>query len=374
MSNFNGICYQPFPPGYNPSTANNTYIFFGSDIAYDPMEPIWGDSYTSCTGSSCNLTSPNKARNDIQTLEEMGVQLLRLYDWEPRNKHLKFLDYCLQHGIKVLAPVSNYFVKPDQGLNNMHELIPALIKSFSNKEGTDFHPAITGIIIGNEPQLNGFSAQNCIDFTKAWVEIEASQFPSYREITIGHPVDFSLYGGQYPCFGFWDVLLDGLDQVSTRNLNKRLMLNPQTYNDSLYLFENAESSGKGYVDITFEKYKKPILFTEIGMNRTVPNFGSTVEGQLKGALAYNEKYPDRLIGTCLFQFADKVWLAKGSSEGSFGVFSHSDEILATINYGPGDFTHWDVDCPENKMNVDKLEPTALYDIVKKVYTYKELVR
>ncbi|WP_186757286.1 glycoside hydrolase 5 family protein [Echinicola salinicaeni] len=374
MSNFNGICYQPFPPGYDPSTANDTYIFFGSDIAYDPMEPIWGSSYTSCTGSSCSLSGPNKARNDMETLKEMGVHLLRLYDWEPRNKHLKFLDYCQQHGIKVLAPVSNYFVKPDQGLNNRHELIPALIKSFSNKAGTDFHPAIAGIIIGNEPRLHGFSAQNCIDFTKTWVEIEAAQFSSYREVPIGHPVDFNQYGGEYPCFGFWDMLLGGLNQVKTRKLNERLILNPQSYNDAFYLFENAESSGKGYVDITFEKYKKPLLFTEIGMNRKTANFKNTVEGQLKGALEYHEKYPERLLGTCFFQFADKVWLDKGSTEANFGAFSHGEEIMATINYGPDDFTHWDIKDAGNTMNVDKLEPTALYDIVKKVYTSKELVR
>ena len=368
MTNFNGICYQPFPPVYNPSTANTTCIYFGSDIAYDPMEPIWGDAYTSSTGSSCNLTGSNKARNDIQTLADMGVKLLRLYDWEPRNKHLKFLDYCNAHGIKVLAPVSNYFVTPGQGLSDMNTLIPKLIDSFSNAGKTDYHSAIAGIIIGNEPELNGFTAQNCIDFTTAWATIESSNYSGYREVQIGHPVDFGTYGGEYPCFGFWTPLLTALNAVTTKNLNNRLFLAPQTYNDKSYLYDNAESSGKGYVDLAYDKYQKPILFTEIGCNRLQSGYQDVLEGQISGSIAYHSQNPDKLIGMCVFQFADKVWLARTASEGNFGAFSHAGGTMCTIDYGNDDFTHWDNgSCDNSSMTVDTLSPTPIHDVVVKNY-------
>src|SRR4051812_9575908 len=116
MTFYKGICYQPFPPGYNPSQANKTCIYFGSDIAYNPMAPLWGNNYKSSKGSACGGTDSSPCRNDLQTLRGMGVNLIRLYDWEPRNLHLNFLDYCDTMGLKVLVPASNYFIRPDQGL------------------------------------------------------------------------------------------------------------------------------------------------------------------------------------------------------------------------------------------------------------------
>jgi hypothetical protein len=368
MKIFNGICYQPFPPPYSPAIANSTCIFFGSDVAYNAMEPIWGESYTSSTGSSCGPVGTNRARNDIKTLASMGVTLLRLYDWEPRNKHLNFLNYCEKFHIKVLVPVSNYFLLPGQGLPDKNAHIPALIDSFSNADNTDYHPAIAGIIIGNEPEVSGFSVQNCIDFTTAWATIESKLYPSYREVMVGHPVDFGTYGGSFPCFGFWDPLLASLNTVVAKNLNKRLFLAPQTYNDGFYLFENAEASGKGYVDLTYDKYQKPILFTEIGYGRDKANYEQVVQSQLSGCINYHAQNPSKLLGNCFFQFADKVWLPPGSSEAMFGTFSHAGGNLCTIQYGNADFTHWDNGpCTNTSMTVDSLSPTPLYHIVVKNY-------
>src|SRR5260370_3773003 len=83
---YKGMCYQPMPfyveqgvKPYSPSIANTTRIFFGSDIAYNCMEPLWGTSFTSQSG----IEYPG--RNDLHTLRGMGVNLVRLYDCEPRN-------------------------------------------------------------------------------------------------------------------------------------------------------------------------------------------------------------------------------------------------------------------------------------------------
>jgi hypothetical protein len=278
---------------------------------------------------------------------------------------MKFLDYCSKHGIKVLAPVSNYFLL-SEGLPKRNTLIPALIDSFSNKEKTDYHPAIAAIIIGNEPEISRFTVQNCIDFTTAWATIEASRFSGYREVPIGHPVDFGTYGAKYPCFGFWDPLLAALNAVTAKNLNMRLFLAPQTYSDAEYLFENAASSGKSYIDLAYEKYQKPLLFTEIGYGRNNPGYEDFVQKQLAGAKAYHAQYPDRLTGICFFQFADKVW-KQGESEGMFGAFSHSDEKMCMITYGPDDFTHWENNCANSVMSVNTLVPTPLQEILIKNY-------
>jgi hypothetical protein len=352
---YQGICYQPFPPGYNPSTANQTWIFFGSDIAYDAMRPLWSNAYVN------SKRTAYQGRNDLITLHDMNVNLIRLYDWEPRNKHGIFLDECSGLYLSVLAPVSNYFLK--EGYGNRLTLIPGLIRSFSNAQGTDYHQAIRGIIIGNEPRLNGFGVNECIQFTKDWVSIEQAQFGSYRKLPIGHPVDFNQYGGQYPCWGFWDPLTQALND----SLGQRLFLAPQTYNTAEYLFQNAEGSGQGYVDLTWNRYQKPLCFTEIGLGRDKPNHVSVVHDQLRASLQYDTLHPGRIFGACFFQFADKVWM-QGTPEGMFGAYSHTNNVFATIQYSAGDFTHWDVPEPvPDQMTVDDLTPSDLLDAVMGAY-------
>lgn len=358
-----GMCYEGFPAPYNPSMANSTCLFFGSDAASEPLKPLWGLNYKTSKNSTCGPEwgSPG-GRDDVGAMKHMGVELIRLYDWEPRNKHLQFLDHCANLHISVLAPVSNHFLNPGQGLPNRATLIPALIRSFSNAAGTDYHPAIAAVIIGNE--LAGYGAEQCSTFTQDWASIEQAQFPGYRPLRFGHPVQFNPFGARFPCFGFWDKLLPPLR--ANPATAQRLLLAPQTYNDADYLFENAEGSGRGWVDQAWQAYGPPVLFTEIGYDRMKPSFGDVVSGQLNGVRGYAAKHPERLVGGCFFQFADKVWMG-GTSEGSYGAFSHSSEILCSLDYGPEDFTHWENPPCEERLSVDVLKRTALYDPVASIY-------
>ena len=364
---YKGICYQAFPAPYDPSTANTTCIFFGSDVAYNPMAPLWGIDYQSRSGMRF------RGRNDLQKMQDMGVNLVRLYDWEPRNLHLNFLDYCERLGIKVLAPVSNYFLTlghgdPTRGGFEMREtLIPALIRSYTNAAGTDYHPAIAGIIMGNEPHIgNKFGVTEEVQFTQDWVRIEEAQFRNFRTPLIGHPVDFGKYGNdRYPQWTFFGLLLEGLMRTSTRDLQNRLFLAPQPQNDAEYLFDNAEGAGKGYVQLTYEKFNKPQIFTEIGKDRTQPNYLNIVDEQLRRSIEYGTQHPEQLPGICHFQFSDKVWKCPTSqcsdSEGSFGVFSHTHNVRETVNYVPEDFTHFDVGpCTNQQLLPDDLTQNPTY--------------
>ena len=76
------MCYSAFPSPYDPSSANNTCIFSGSDIANNPLAPLWGSRFESANHMTW------MGRNDLQTMQNMGVTLVRLYDWAPRNRHL----------------------------------------------------------------------------------------------------------------------------------------------------------------------------------------------------------------------------------------------------------------------------------------------
>ncbi len=383
------MCYSAFPSPYNPSTANKTCIFSGSDIANKPMEPLWGRGYMSASG----MRFPG--RDDVRTMKQMGVTLVRLYDWAPRDRHLDFLNYCHELGIKVLAPVSNYFLIRGQGFENRETHIPNLIRSFSTtgvqtQTGTDYHPAIAAIVMGNEPRISGFTVAECVQFTKDWVRIEQQQFPGFSMPPIAHPVDFHPYGGRYPAWGFFTPLLEGLSGTTTRNLQSRLILAPNTFNDAFYLFDNAESSGKGYVQLTYEMFHKPLLFTELGNARSIcshgnpcqlwvpnPNYLEVVDGQLKRSIAYGMRHPEQLLGSCHFQFDDKVWLCPTGdppggncpSEGAFGVFSHTNTVLFTVNYVPEDFTIFDSGpCDHEQLEPDQLTRNPTYEKVVNAYT------
>lgn len=364
-----GICYEPFPRGYDPSTANDTCIFYGSDVGGYNMRPLWGDSFTPIGGPDAGKTF--QGRNDIANLAKMGVNLIRLYDWDSRNNHIPFLDYCHQYRIKVLVPVSNYNLGAYGPAPDMTESITGLIKSFT--KNYDYHPAIFGITIGNElDQVANVSMQYVIDYTTKWVEIESTVYPTFRKVPIGHPISFDVNGpgwsGNMPCFGYLDKLIPILINITTQGLNKRLFLCPNTYNDAEYLYRNADGKGEGWVDIANDRYNLPILFGEMGCSRkTRPDYLDVIQSQLEETVLYYPRNPKKLLGTCYFQYCDKVW-EDGTSEGSFGLMSNTDQTSTVVSYGKKDFPDLGISCDGTKLNVQILRENPACDVVKKVYS------
>jgi hypothetical protein len=368
MGRVKGICYgnDAFPAPYNESNANSSQCTFGSDNAADYVAALFGVNYSNSVKDWCqHMGNMQNCRHDIDNMYTMGVELIRLYDWDARNNHQKFLDQCQQAGIGVLVSVSNYNLRPDQGLPRMKEAIPALIRSFSN--GTDYHPAVQGVVIGNEyNREDNISTANVAAFTNTWASIEGGQFGKHRKILMGHPVAFGLTNNKNDCWDAWEKLLPLISA-----LNSRLFLAPQTYNPASDLFHNYRGTNKGYVDLTFDKFGLPLWFTEIGLDRTKDNHVNIVTGQLEGCINYNKQNPSKLIGCCMFSYLDKVW-AKGS-EGAFGTWTHARQGSTTVTYTDKDFTHRDVVpgtpnlIPLGSLNIDHLEKTDLYDAVTKAY-------
>ncbi len=147
MVRVKGICYgnDAFPAPYNPSIANSTQVFFGSDNTADYIGALFRRDYSNSVQSWCQnegFPAPPPCRWDNIKMYNMGVEVIRLYDWDPRNSHQLFLDGCHMDKIGVLVSVSNYFLQPGGGLPDMNKQIPALIQSFS--QGGDYHPSYTG--------------------------------------------------------------------------------------------------------------------------------------------------------------------------------------------------------------------------------------
>jgi hypothetical protein len=76
----------------------------------------------------------------------------------------------------------------------------------------------------------------------------------------------------------------------------------------------------------------------------------------------------------MFQYADKVWM-QGTTEGSFGTYTHARPGPITVTYTSQDFTHSDyvpksnppVSIPLGTLNIDTLEKTDLYEAATNAY-------
>ena len=374
-----GTCYAAFGPGYDEATANKSYIFFGSDVARKQMGSLWG------TQSYLSVSCAPYCRNDLQTIKDMGINLIRLYDWDNRNDHSQFLNHCQSLGIKVLVSISNYLPKNPQVWG---EQVPLYLskKNFGNSQGNDWHPAVAGVIVSNEPFLDStFDGPTLYANTIGLVaellaEIDRKGFS--KNIPVGIPLAFIPRGAPFadnganmPCWNSFNQLLTDPRVAPYKD---RLMLCANTQNDKTYLFENAEATGRGWVQQTYEKFQTPILFTEIGKSRANSDYSpSFVQNQLEGAIAYQQSHPEQLLGACHFQFSDKVWKQTpndSDSEGAFGAFHHG-AVLKSIPCIKSDFDFFpDVsvlnpDGSENfgTLNIDQLEQTSTYNGVINAY-------
>jgi len=361
-----GTCYEAFSKGYDPSTANNSLIYFGSDIARKEMGSLWGtQSYLS---ESCD---PD-CRNDLQKIKDMGINLIRLYDWDPRNDHSQFLDYSNQLGIKVVVAISNWLPNnPTQ----WDAQVPNYFKygNYGNSSESDWHPAIAGVMISNEPTANGVPYDQVIGLVAKFISVANSKGYS-REVKVGIPITFGAGGPPYapngstmPC---WKRFNQFVSDSRLSQYKDQLMLCPNTYNDKAYLFEKAESENNGWTQLTYEQFKLPILFTEIGKSRQNSDYTPAyVKDQLMGAIEYQKKHPDQLLGASHFMFSNKVWKQTpddSDSEGAFGAFKHGD-IVNSIVCKASDFSHWDTSDP-GTLTIDKLVETSTYQPVVDAYS------
>ncbi len=374
-----GACYQAFSQGYDPSTANKTYIYFGSDIARKQMGSLWG------TQSYLSQSCAPYCRNDLQTLKDMGVNLIRLYDWDNRNDHSQFLNYCQSLGIKVVVPISNYLPENPQFWADQ---IPVYLQSgnFGNSSGTDWHPAVAGVIIANEPFLvSDYDPPtlfaNAIGLAAQFLAgANAKGFS--QNIPVGIPLafiprgaPFASNGADLPCWNQFNQILTDSRLAPYKN---RLMLCANTYNDKDYLFVNAQSTGQGWVQQTYAQFQTPILFTEIGRSRAQEGYSvAYVQDQLQASNDYRQSNPEQFLGACHFQFSNKVWMQTpndSDSEGAFGSFSHGG-VVKSIQCVASDFSFFpDVSAlnPDGTpnygiLNIGSLDQTTTYTAVTNAY-------
>ena len=134
---FKGIAYDPRPSNFEQNPDN---MYFDDDFYNQDFCQLWGNE----TSVGCSQ-KPDKFRDDLMTMKNIGVNFIRMYDWNWQRDHEGFLEYAADMGIKVSIPFCNECMATE----NAEKIIDD-INNYSNKAKS----AIGLFIVGNE--LDGF--------------------------------------------------------------------------------------------------------------------------------------------------------------------------------------------------------------------------
>jgi hypothetical protein len=191
-----GVCYSPTWSTYKPERNDGPLAQFSdNDFFNTSFTALWNSPVTANPNTS-------KWRGDLKTMLGAGFNLLRLYNWGPTRgwngtkgiEHLGFLSdaYKLRSDVKVIVPVSNYFLSsdtyawgkdkngkaslPDSNYSlrsapkSMQDALEYFIRSVIavGYEETHLSPAVHSFSVGNEFDYNTLGDQgdsNVVDPT-----------------------------------------------------------------------------------------------------------------------------------------------------------------------------------------------------------------
>ena len=198
---YRGVDYNPTWPGWvqGPGgTQTNDSDFFN-----DAFASFWASSYQAAPASSGSAPVTNALyRGDLKLMADAGFNLVRLYNWDmsrgtnagsnaPASDHLNFLDTANTLGLKVVAPVGDYFLNDDtfswkgQTPDSSYSFSSAplaiqndfiqFINSITDPTTQKIHTAIHSIAVGNEGDIGeginvtNTSASNFLARTNWWI-------------------------------------------------------------------------------------------------------------------------------------------------------------------------------------------------------------
>ncbi len=330
-----GLAYTPEPSDYGTNHGQGQ-TYYDSDFANDDFTALWGDYTDPQSGQSIG-------RKDLANLStNLKVNLIRLYDWypPPSRNHIPFLDECQRDGIKVIVPISNYFVGLVQAQDPS---APMLIKALAGEvyqtgqtgQTGQPHPAAAMFSISNEYELSqGAITADGIAKTAALLLQAEAQLGVADEarLPITSPVSFAVEPPSP------DPAISAIRGLAAAFSNAGLT---DVFTARFIAGINVYSPGSAdatYVLTTFPNdfgmMPSSLLFTEIGQNSDSTNGGESgqatyVMGQLS-ALEPLWRDPQKtlngyFLGACVFQFLDQTF--KGGAEAEYGIYKFSGSTL-----------------------------------------------
>lgn len=264
--------------------------FFGRGVAYG-ITPIgqWSDSKKGCCTWDW-YSSPEVWQRDMPYLQELNVNLIRVYNWRSNVNHNDFLDECYRRGIYVVAAFQWKWSDYNSGAAGRTRMRNNLINMINLHKN---HPAIVMWTIGNELNLSGgghnVEVWNFVEELKNL--LHTTEAPHWR------PVSSPLADGS----SMWSII----EKEST----------------AVDLWMAQLYKGQSFYDF-WTRYKaasgKPMMITEFGVDSYVSG-KSTAEGEkLQGEwemAMWNEmmQHTDILSGALKFAYVDGWFKCQGGS-------------------------------------------------------------
>lgn len=384
-----GICYNPTWTTWTPGASNTgpDAQFSDSDFFNDSFQALWNSG----TDSSGNVF-----RDDLGTIGGAGFTLLRLYDWDPTRgwdtttgvgtAHLGFLDYAASNGLKVIVPVSNYFLSDDTyawyGSNPTKDYAlqgaPAAIQtalqnflgSVTDPSTGQLHAAVHSFSVGNEIDINdlvGEGSSDAVDPTSRLARVLWWLVNLQGQITAGGlgqtmltcPISNADQGdpGTTPASYWFGCIADGVTGCGTPlpqgtagcgstfqtswNGIGGLSWYPEWYYNSVNIYQTGsgltatlgqydgwQSNTANNLNWPGQQFSVPLLLTETGVERATPNNSANQNAQYT---AVTQQIATAIQG---YLANDPASLLMG-----YCIYEFNDEIYLKANWGlfiPGD--------------------------------------
>lgn len=174
---YRGVDYSPTWPAWTSAPGSQTG---DSDFANDAFQSFWSNKYIKPPTGTLSVPVDNSSnyRDDLGVISSHKFNLVRLYDWDMARgttatsdiglDHINFLDYANTKNVKVVVPVSDFFLGNSQYSWNNASLAdysltsaPAAIQkdfkqfitSITDPTTGKIHTAIHSISVGNEGDI-----------------------------------------------------------------------------------------------------------------------------------------------------------------------------------------------------------------------------
>jgi len=313
-----GVNYQPSPSDYNTLPA--PFVYGDTDFWNQDFSALW---------SMVGNQGGEVGRNDVNIMSStLNATLIKGFNYaDPNNRnHKPFLAYCQQHNLKVLVPLSNFFINPTNVVQ-FADVIIRIIKEASSE------PAVVGFTIGNE--LN--DTDNAAAIAQAFKLITENDT---RGLVCCSPLqNFDGTGSTYPQMAT-DIKTAITAIGLTTEYNNRWFQavnlyplpspNPPTDYTYLTKFITETHPTSAFSD-------EYLLITEYGWYTNPPGgvpgqTGQDTSVQEQAKIIYNNatntSYP-KFLGGCYFEWSDELY-KPGSSEKSFGLQAFPSPLDFTI--------------------------------------------
>lgn len=263
-----GVCYQPTPIGENPSTS-----------------PPYGDYFT--PGYSALIA------RDLPLIRQLGANVVRIYGWDTTASHTAFLDACYNGGVDPVFVLVNRWIDPATNWSSTAAVDAVRQQFLQIDAGLGAHPAVLGIILGNET-----NAQNGNGANAAFWSAINSVAASVKQRTPSRLVSMAI--------------TDAIPQIAARNSAMTAL--------DFWCVQTYRGTTLGTL---FTEYaaasSRPLVLTEFGIDafnatagQPYPNnaefVGTTVAGLWKEIAANAAS----CAGGCVFEFGDEWWKSPGS--------------------------------------------------------------